>query len=209
MTRIGIIGNGNVGSALEKGFKDHGHDVKSVGKQPDRVKEVADWAETIVLAVPFAERDHAFKEMGKGVKGKTIIDVTNALDKNSEFAGSTKQSGAEELQRRHRDAQIVKAFNTVFAEHMGDGQAAGETLSLFVAADDEKARSRVMALGKDLGFDPVDAGGLENARWLETLGYLNITLGHKLGQGTETGFRYVHRAPGTGEREAVPAGLRR
>jgi len=55
---------------------------------------------------------------------------------------------------------VVKAFNTVFAAHMADGQAQGERLSLFCAGDDPEAKQQVQGLGQDLGFDAVDAGPL-------------------------------------------------
>ena len=54
------------------------------------------------------------------------------------------------------------------------------------------ARQRVLELARDIGFDAVDAGPLENARWLETLGFFNIQLGYVLGMGTDIGFRLVH-----------------
>ena len=189
--RIGIIGKGNVGSALEQGWRQAGYDVRAVGRDPDRVQQVADWAQVVVLAVPFGERHNAFRAMGGAVQGKVVVDVTNAATSEG-FAGSTERSGAEEVQAEHPDVRVVKAFNTVFAQNMPTGTAGGETLTLFACGDDEGARRTVLELGQDLGFDPVDAGPLENARWLETMGYFNITLGYQLGQGTETGFRYVH-----------------
>jgi hypothetical protein len=50
----------------------------------------------------------------------------------------------------------------------------------------------VLSAGKAIGFDPVDAGPLTNARWMETLGYFNIQLGYTLNKGTDIGFRLVH-----------------
>jgi predicted dinucleotide-binding enzyme len=67
-----------------------------------------------------------------------------------------------------------------------------EALTLFVAGDDAGAKEQVLALGKGMGFDSVDAGPLQNARWLETLGYLNIQLGYMLKMGTQIGFKLVH-----------------
>lgn len=189
--RIGIIGKGNAGSALEEGWRQAGYDVRTVGRDPERVQQVADWAQVVVLAVPYGERENAFREMGDAARGKIVVDVTNAVTSEG-FAGSVDQSGAEGLQRSHGDVRVVKAFNTVFAQNMPTGTAGGETLTLFACGDDESARRTVLALGQDLGFDPVDVGPLQNARWLETMGYFNITLGYQLGQGTDTGFRYVH-----------------
>ena len=87
---------------------------------------------------------------------------------------------------------MVKAFNTVFAGAMDSGRVGGEQLTAFAAGDDKDARQRVLVLARDIGFDAVDAGPLENARWLETLGFFNIQLGYVLGMGTDIGFRLVH-----------------
>ena len=87
---------------------------------------------------------------------------------------------------------MVKAFNTVFAQHMDSGRLGSNALSVLVAGDDEEARNTVIELAKGIGFDAVNAGPLQNARWLETLGYLNIQLGYVVGHGTDAGFRYFH-----------------
>ncbi len=55
---------------------------------------------------------------------------------------------------------------------------------------DGRAWDRLGSSG--IGFDPMDAGPLRNARWLEMLGYLNIQLGYDQELGTDAGFRYVH-----------------
>lgn len=50
----------------------------------------------------------------------------------------------------------------------------------------------MIGLAREIGFDAVNAGPLQNARWLETLGYLNIQLGYVVGHGPGTGFHYIH-----------------
>src|SRR5687768_3652581 len=87
MTRIAIIGRGSVGTALEQGLTTAGHEVQTVGKEPDRVREAGRWGRVVVLAVPYQERQNAVKELGDSVRGKTLIDVTNALGTNMEFIG--------------------------------------------------------------------------------------------------------------------------
>ena len=67
--RIGIIGDGNVGTALTQGLTRAGYEVQAVGKEPGKVAEVARWAEAIVLAVPFSERENALREMGDAFHG--------------------------------------------------------------------------------------------------------------------------------------------
>ncbi|RKG91147.1 NADPH-dependent F420 reductase [Corallococcus terminator] len=133
--KIGIIGKGSVGGALQRGLARAGHDVRAVGKDPAGVRQTAAWADVVFLA--------------------------------------------------------VKAFNTVFAQHMDTGHVKGEKLSLLVAADDASAKERVLGLGRDLGFDAIDAGPLRNARWLESFGYLNILLGYVQKLGPDIGFRLV------------------
>jgi predicted dinucleotide-binding enzyme len=60
-----------------------------------------------------------------------------------------------------------------------------------VAGDDPQAKGQVMSLGRDLGFDPVDAGPVTNAGLLEALGYFNIQLGYMLKMGPEIGFKLI------------------
>ena len=82
----------------------------------------------------------------------------------------------------------MKAFNYVFASHMSTGKLNDTALTLFVAGDDTAAKDETRQIGQHIGFDPVDAGPLTNARWLETLGYLNIQLGYMVKMGTDIGF---------------------
>jgi hypothetical protein len=187
--KIAIIGNGNVGSALERGLKRGGHDIRSTGKE--KVRETAQFGEVIILAVPFGAVNDAVKTMGDAVNGKTIIDVTNALDENMGLAIGCTTSGAEELQKKVKGAKVVKAFNTQFAQHMDSGKLNGQQLTVLAASDDDAARDVVIKLAKDIGFDAISAGPLQNARWLETLGLLNIQLGYVVGHGTASGFRHI------------------
>lgn len=86
----------------------------------------------------------------------------------------------------------MKAFNTVFAQHMDTGRVLDQKLTLFAVSDDQEARSIVLDMGGALGFDAVDARPLSNARQLESLGYFNIQLGYVLGNGTNAGFKFIH-----------------
>jgi predicted dinucleotide-binding enzyme len=191
-TKIGIIGDGNVGSALARGFKRAGHDMRSVGNDKAAIREIAGWAEVIVLAVPFGVLDDVVKTAGEQLTGKTVVDVTNALDASMNLAVGFTTSGAEELQKKLPKARVVKAFNTVFAQHMETGRLGEQQLTAFVASDDATAKTRVLELARDIGFDGVDAGPLKGARQLEPLAYFNIQLGYVLGMGTQIGFKLLH-----------------
>ena len=190
--KIGIIGNGNVGSALERGLRRGGYEVRAVGNDPDAARDTATAANVVILAVPFGAIDDTLRELGGAIDGKIVVDVTNALTPDYQLALGYSTSGAEELQKKAPKARVAKAFNTVFAANMETGQVKGERLSAFVASDDEDAKKTVLEMARAIGFDAVDAGPLRNARLVEPLGYFNIQLGMKLGMGSDIGFELVH-----------------
>ena len=190
--RIAIIGNGNVGSALGRGFRTTGHDVRTVSDDKRDLEEVATWGEVILLAVPFSAIDDVLTNAGEAFEGKIIVDATNALDPSMNLAMGFTTSGAEELQKKLPEARVVKAFNTVFAQHMDFGRLRDNLLTAFVASDDAEAKKTVMELAQGIGFDAVDAGSLKNARLLEPLASLNVQLGYVLGMGTKIGFKLLH-----------------
>lgn len=189
--KFGIIGDGNVGSALKRGLEAAGYEVRGSGRDPKDVLATATWGDIVILAIPFGAIDDALDVMGSVVQEKVLLDVTNALTPAYDLAIGCTTSGAEELQKKAPKAKVIKAFNTVFAQNMATGKVKGEKLSLFVAGDDTAAKQLVLSAGKAMGFDPVDAGPLKNARWLETLGYFNIQLGYMLKMGTDIGFKLV------------------
>ena len=190
--KIGIIGSGNVGTALRRGLEGTGYTVQSAGRDPNGLLTTAAWGEILILAVPFGAIDDVLRQVGDTINGKILLDVTNALTPDYQLALGCTTSGAEELQRKVPKAKVVKAFNTMFAQNMSTGKVKGEKLTLFVAGDDGTAKNLVLSAGRDIGFDTVDAGPLKNARWMETLGYFNIQLGYTLKMGTEIGFKLVH-----------------
>jgi predicted dinucleotide-binding enzyme len=190
--RIAIIGNGNVGSALARGLERVGNEVRAVGNDKAAIADVANWAELVVLAVPFGGVDDVVAVAGGQLDGKTVVDVTNALDADMNLALGYSTSGAEELQKKLPGAHVVKALNTVFAQHMDSGRLDKQPLTAFVASDDDEAKSTVLELAREIGFDAVDGGPLRNARLLEPLAYFNIQLGYVLGMGPQIGFRLLH-----------------
>jgi len=181
--RAAVIGNGNVGSGLSRILGEAGHEVTTIGRNDDLSTAVAK-AEVVVVATPYgAIADLAGKA---DFSGKTVIDVSNPV--TEDFSGlqvGHKTSAAEEIASRLSGATVVKAFNTVFAQHYGTGlKVNGQPLQTFVAGDDEAARETVKALAAEIGLEPVDAGPLANARYLEPIGFLNIQFGYVFGHGT-------------------------
>ena len=190
--KIGIIGKGKVGTAIAQGLSSKGHEIRHGHRDPkEPVSEAAKWGEIVFLAVPYENVTDTVKEIGSAADGKVLVDVTNAVGENMSLAIGCSTSGAEELQKKLPKAHVVKAFNTVFARNQGVGKVGTEQLTLFVAGGDAKAKQTVMELGRDIGFDPVDAGSLESARYLEPMGILLINLGLKFGMGTGIGYKLV------------------
>ncbi len=189
-TKVAIIGSGTVGKALFKGLAKTSYEVRSGGRST--VAESAAWADIIILAIPYAATLNVALELKSAADGKTVVDVTNALTPDMQLAVGFSTSGAEELQKALPRSHVVKAFNTVIAKHMATGRAAGQQLSVFVAADDEVARNSVIELANAMDFDGINAGPLKNARSLEPLAYLIIQLGFAQGYGEEMGIKLVH-----------------
>lgn len=151
-------------------------------------------SDVVIIAVPYLAVKETVERVGSSTfDGKTVVDVTNILGKNYEWAIGFSTSGAEELAKMLPEAKVVKSFNTVFAENMSEGNINGEILNLFVAADDGNAKKFVMKMWSDIGFEPVDAGDLKSARYLEAMGIFLINLGYGLKMGN-VGFKVVKKS---------------
>ena len=185
--RIGIIGQGRVGSALHVGWTRKGHDVRMAGRSTvPGIADLADWAEVLVLAVPYAALDAVTGQIG-GAAGKVIIDCTNPIAMGPDGMGLAlghTTSGAERLQALLPDARVVKTLNQVGAEVMADTSGFAQRPVQFLAGDDDEAKQAVAGLLSDLGFEPLDAGGLTKARLLEPLAlvWINQAIGQKKGR---------------------------
>lgn len=187
--KIAIIGKGNVGSAIAAGLSGK-HEVKFGHRDPrESVAEAAKWGEVVVVAIPYGAIADTVKELGSTADGKVVVDVTNAIGENGDLAVGFSTSAAEELQKQLPKTHVVKAFNTVFASNQSTGKVGEETLTLFVAGDNKKAKQTVMRLGGDIGFEPVDVGPLKAARYLEPMAMLIINLAYGLSMGTCIGYR--------------------
>ncbi len=198
--KIAIIGAGNVGGALGKQWAKAGHTIVFGVRNPGQgktqpplaeigtsatsatISQAAHSADVIVLATPWAAVSEVVAAMGD-VKGKIIIDCTNPLslqgDGSLSLAVGFTTSGAEEIERQAVGAQVAKAFNTYGWENFADSSYPGYgdlKPAMFFCTDSDKARELVQKLAKDLGYEPVDTGGLGMARSLEPLALMWIRL---------------------------------
>lgn len=203
--RVGIIGTGKVGQAIGKGLSKTAHEVRLGSRDPGKAavaeglkvesqREVAAWADVLILAVPFSAAADTVRALDGNLGDKVLVDATNVLSPSRDLALGFTTSGAEELAKLVPKAHVVKAFNTVFARNMSTGKVAGETLALFVAGDDAASKDSVMRLGREIGFEPVDAGPLRAARYLEPMGVLSISLAFAQHMGPGIGYRLVREA---------------
>ena len=153
-------------------------------------------ADAVVLATGYADAAGALDAVGD-LAGKVLIDITNPL--TADYMGLTlghTTSAAEEIAKACPGAEVVKAFNTVFAQVLDDGAdfGSGRQVSVFLASDSERAKAATRSLAESMGFAAVDAGGLKNARYLEPLAGLNIYLGYGAGWGTSIAPAWVRKA---------------
>lgn len=206
-----ILGAGNMGSALASQAARAGHSVRMAATSLAKAQSVAatiegatavaaagsaDAADLIIVATPYDQATAALANAGS-LAGKVVIDLTNPL--TADFMGMTlghNTSAAEEIAKAFPQAEVVKAFNTLFAQVIAAGPkfAGGQTAPVFVASDSERAKGTAGALASSLGFDVIFAGPLKNARYLEPLAGLNIYLGYGAGQGTAIAPTWIHRA---------------
>lgn len=206
-----VIGAGNMGSAFVKQLTRAGHKVTVTARNLEKAQAVAAanpgatavatanaaaQAEIIVLATGFGDAVGALQSVGD-LSNKVVIDITNPL--TADFMGLTlgySTSAAEEIAKAVPQANVVKAFNTVFAQVLAEGAdfGNGQKVTVFVASDNERARQTASQLAESIGFKTMDAGSLKNARYLEPLGGLNIYLGYGAGLGTSIAPTWIQRA---------------
>ena len=192
--RVAVIGTGNVGKALGPALVRAGHDVrfgvrdKADAKHGDEelavlsAREASDWAEMVVLAVNWAQIDKALADCGD-LNGKILIDCTNPLSFGAEgitlTLGFTTSGG--EIIASKTQAMVVKTLNHVGSPVMANAFAYATRPIQFLCGDDAGAKAVVADLLRDIGFEPIDYGGLENARKLEPLAMLWIDQAYKHG----------------------------
>jgi predicted dinucleotide-binding enzyme len=157
------------------------------------VAQAAASAEVVVLATPFDAAEAALRSAGD-LSGKIVIDCTNPLtrDVSALTIGHTTSAG-ETVAALAGAARVVKALNTTGAGNMLDPRYGAEAATMFICGDDAAAKATVTDLVKTLGFDVVDAGPLRQARLLEPLAMLWISLAYAQGQGPNIAFRLMRR----------------
>jgi hypothetical protein len=208
--KIGILGGGNVGGALGEGWARYGHEVCFGVRNPDAQEmkstlsrmggrgqagtaaAAVGFGEVVVNALPWPATKSVLSPLD--LKGKILLDCTNPLLEN--LAGlevGTTTSGAEMVAGWASGAHVVKIFNTTGYLNMVNPTYHGKATPMFYCGDDTAAKHSAAALAHQLGFDPIDAGPLTNARLLEPLALLWIWLAVFGGVGRDFSFQIVKR----------------
>src|SRR4051794_15369295 len=188
--KISVLGTGAVGRAVAGRLDDLGHAVTMATRDPAATAgrdDHVDWAAAhpAVRLVAFGEAaagadlvvnalggDVAMgvlAEVGHDLAGRVLVDLSNPLDHSHGFPPrlfvKDDDSLAEQVQRAHPDARVVKTLNTMNNAVMVDPARLGESTTVFVSGDDADAKASVSALLRELGHtDVIDLGALETAR---------------------------------------------
>jgi 8-hydroxy-5-deazaflavin:NADPH oxidoreductase len=206
--RIAIIGAGSVGSTLGQAWLKHGEDVIWGLRNPDdqkyaalpeeRVKapaEAVKGAEIVVIATPWSATQAAVQGLGS-LRSKIVIDCTNPLGMGSDglqLVLGFDTSAGEQVASWAPGAFVFKTLNTTGASNMATATEYAVKPMMLVAGDDVAKKTVVMELVGKLGFEPVDAGPLKNARLLEPFAMVWIDQAMKRGRGRDFAFALVSR----------------
>ncbi len=208
--KVTVIGTGNMGSAFVKQLAKAGHQIRITGRDLAKAQALASSlsnataappakalgdSEAVIVATGYADAVPALRALGD-LRGKVVIDITNPL--TADYMGLTlghSTSAAEEIAKALPGAEVVKAFNTLFAPVLGEGaDLGGQKVPVFVASDSARAKDATRQLAQSLGFAVIDAGGLKNARYLEPLAGLNVFLGYGAGLGTSIAPTWLRKS---------------
>lgn len=197
--KVAILGTGDVGKSLAKGFTKHGHQVRLGHRDPKEFyADAAKFGEIALLCTPWSGTEEAIKLTNpKNLEGKVVIDVTNPLKFEAGGAPPTlalghTDSGGEQVQRWLPKSRVVKAFNIVGHTLMVDPKIPGGPPDMFIAGNDAAAKETVTKICKEFGWPVVDIGGIEGSRLLEPLAMLWVVVGYKLNQ-WEQAWKLLHK----------------
>lgn len=191
MSKIAVLGSGQVGETLANGFLKHGHDVRRGSRDPKKLadwkekaghratlgtfEESAAWADVVVLAVKGTIAEELVGKLATQLAGKTVLDPTNPIadappeDGVLQFFTGPNESLLERLQAKAPAARFVKAFSCVGNALMVDPLLPGGPPTMFVCGADADAKREARALVTSFGWDVEDLGGPAAARAIEPL----------------------------------------
>ena len=208
--RIGILGSGLMGAKLGKIFARAGHEVVfSYARSEAKLKtlareaggnaragtprEAVQDADAVLLAVHWSRVGDVLKQAGD-LSGKVLVTCSLPMnDDNTDLVVAHTSSGAEELAKMIPKAKVVVAFNTVPSEvffGVYEARRKANRPNLVYCGDDQAAKDLTAKLISDVGFEPVDAGPLRIARYIEPFVLLIAQLAYEGTEGPELAYRF-------------------
>jgi predicted dinucleotide-binding enzyme len=181
---IGIIGAGNIGGNLTRRFSALGHKVfvansrgpeslgelaAETGATPVTVREAAQRGDLVIVTIPLKNIPDLPPDLfADAPEGKIVVDTSNYYPQQRDGHIAGIEDGLTESRWVSQQLRrpVVKAFNNIYAAHLlNSGKPAGTPgrIALPVAGDDERAKSVVLGLIDELGFDGVYAGGIDES----------------------------------------------
>jgi 8-hydroxy-5-deazaflavin:NADPH oxidoreductase len=182
--KIGIIGAGQIGSTLTRRLSALGHEVfvansrgpdtlvdlaRETGAKAVSVSEAARAGDVVVVTIPEANIPDLPKDLFAGVSDDVVVvDTGNYYPRQRDGRIDEIEGGMTESRwvERQLGRPVVKAFNNIYAKHLLEfGCPAGSPgrIALPVAGDDDRVKGIVLGIVNELGFDGVDAGGLDES----------------------------------------------
>ena len=182
--RIGIIGAGQIGGTLTRRLTALGHEVsvansrgpetlsdlaKETGAEAVSAREAAHRGAVVIVTIPEGHIPELPKDLFAGVpESVVVVDTGNYYPRQRDGRIAEIEAGLPESRwvERHLNRPVVKAFNNIYARHLlerGRPKGAPDRVALPVAGDDIEAKAVVMQLIEQMGFDAIDAGGLDES----------------------------------------------
>lgn len=197
--KVAILGSGDVGQTLGRGFLEAGHEVKMGTRHPQKeavtawlneagpgasagsFEEAAQFGDMAVLATLWTGTENAIQlARPQNLADKLVIDTTNPLDFSAGMPPRLTLGGGdsagEQVQRWLPRSRVVKAYNTVGFPHMIDPEFPGGPPDMFICGNDTEAKTTTAGLLERFGWSAIDIGGIEASRYLEPLAMIWITL---------------------------------
>jgi hypothetical protein len=193
--RIAFLGHGHVGAPLADRLQRLGHAVtlaardaatagvaKALARNPGLAVEpplpaVAE-ADVVFLATPFAANEEVLQGLSAPLAAKVLVDCTNPIGPGLRHGLSSAQSGSETVQKLVPEARVVKAFSIYGFENFEDSRYPAYDVrpAMLFCGNDAGAKETVGTLIAQLGFEPLDVGGLEQALHLEHMTLLWVRM---------------------------------
>jgi predicted dinucleotide-binding enzyme len=182
--KIGIIGAGHIGGTLTRRLAALGHEVRVANSRgPDSLADLAREtgaravdvrgavrdADLVVVTIPLRKVPDLPRDLFAGAAPDlVVVDTNNYYPRQRDGRIDAIEGGTPESRwvEQHLGRKVVKAFNNIYAQHLLEkGQPPGSSgrIALPVAGDDAAAKAVVMKLIDAMGFDPVDAGSIDES----------------------------------------------